>query len=158
MDFHFFSTDISIFDELIPFSLLGGTSFILRTFLGGTSKKTPCTNPPAKASSLAHHAMSPFHFNGSRSKQYTSVEVGQTSVVKRRIEMVMKIGIEGLSGLDAHSCFQLFCRNLSLSVNQFGECQQGTLKVDSMGFSRETLLAFLHWKMSAFMPRNSMQC
>ena len=144
--------------NLIIFLYWVGPVSYLELFWAGPVKKTPCTNPPAKASSLAHHAMSPFHFNGSRSKQYTSVEVGQTSVVKRRIEMVMKIGIEGFSGLDAHSCFQLFCRNLSLSVNQFDECQQGTLKVDSMGFSRETLLAFLHWKMSAFMPRNSMQC
>ena len=39
MDFHFFSRDISLSGELCHFSLLGGTSSILRTFLGGTSKK-----------------------------------------------------------------------------------------------------------------------
>ena len=39
MDFHFFSRDISNFDELFIFLLLGGTSSILRTFLGGTSQK-----------------------------------------------------------------------------------------------------------------------
>ena len=40
LDFHFFSWDIAIFGELSHFSLLGVTSSILRTFLGGTSQKT----------------------------------------------------------------------------------------------------------------------
>ena len=40
LDFHFFSRDISYFDDVFICLLLGGTSSILRTFLGGTSQKT----------------------------------------------------------------------------------------------------------------------
>ena len=39
LDFHFFNRDSAIIGELSNFSLSGGTSSILRTFLGGTSKK-----------------------------------------------------------------------------------------------------------------------
>ena len=43
LDFHFFSRDIAMFGELSnlfsEISVLGGTSSILRTFLGGTSQK-----------------------------------------------------------------------------------------------------------------------
>ena len=39
-----FSRDIAIFGELSDFSLLGGTSSILGTFLGGTSEKLTLYN------------------------------------------------------------------------------------------------------------------
>ena len=55
LDFHFFSEILLSSMNLVIFSLLGGTSSILRTFLGGTSKKKKPVDPSDQIPNLRQY-------------------------------------------------------------------------------------------------------